>query len=289
MITQVPQTIEKTDAQPLKVAVRKFWGARPCGIGHSSQPADSRGFFLETEDHRFKIHTDWERPFLKEAAGFSEHTGKLVLEVGCGIGTDALEWSRAGNRVVALDYNFPSCQLTRARFKDAGAEGAFLNGDAENLPFPSDAFDLIYSFGVLHHTPGTERAVLEIYRCLRLGGQAIVMLYYKWSAMVFGTIILGYGIRHGALRKSKGFVDLVSRHTEWDSRTQDNVCPLTKVYSKRQAKKMFSSFRRVDMELHYLWAGHFGPLRRLLPLLPEAGKRNLHKLFGWNLLIKATK
>src|SRR5205807_1913120 len=114
----------------IKKAIRKFWGNRPCGIIHSWQPAGGHAFFRETEEHRFRIHTDWDRPFLKEAIGFTQHTGKQVLEIGCGIGVDALEWSKAGNRVVGLDYNFPSCEVTRTRFRDAGHSGVFLNGDA---------------------------------------------------------------------------------------------------------------------------------------------------------------
>ena len=289
MIANTPDVIEAPSSQSLKDAVRKFWGTRPCGVAHSQRPMDSHAFFEETENHRFQVHTDWKRPFLKDAIGFSQHTGKRVLEVGCGIGTDALQWSRAGNEVVGVDYNLPSCEITHARFHDAAAEGTFINADAENLPFSDGSFDLIYSFGVLHHTPGTEKAIREVYRCLRPGGQAIIMLYYKWSAMVFGTILLGNGIRQGGLWKTKSVGELISRYTEWDSQTETNICPLTKVYSKREARKMFAQFHDIRMELHYLWPGHFGPLRRLLMFVPETGKRQLHKLFGWNLIIKASK
>src|ERR1700685_3457313 len=136
MITETTQTIETTEPQSLKDAVRKFWGTLPCGVSHSSQPTDSHAFFEETEKHRFRIHTDLDRPFLKEAIRFSEHTGKSVLEVGVGIGVDAMEWHKAGNHVTGIDYNMPSVEITKARFRDAGAKGTFLNGDAENLPFP---------------------------------------------------------------------------------------------------------------------------------------------------------
>jgi ubiquinone/menaquinone biosynthesis C-methylase UbiE len=289
MITETKQTIETPEPQALKDAVRKFWGTLPCGVSHSSQPTDSRAFFEETEKHRFEVHTNFDRLFLNEAINFQEHTGKTVLEVGVGIGVDAMQWSRAGNRVFGIDHNLPSVQITKARFEDAGAQGRFLNSDAENLPFASGSFDLIYSFGVLHHTPGTEKAIREVYRCLKPGGKAIIMLYYKWSAMTWGTIVWGDGIRRGGLWKTKSLADLISRYTEWDSQTETNICPLTKVYSKREARKMFRQFKDVNMELHYLWKGHFGPVRRLLPLVPKAAKDNLHKLFGWNLVIKATK
>jgi ubiquinone/menaquinone biosynthesis C-methylase UbiE len=236
------------------------------------------------------LHTDWDRPFLREAIAFAAYTGKRVLEVGCGIGVDALEWRRAGNRVVAIDLNFPSCQLTKGRFLDAGCvDGRFLNGDAENLPFPDGTFDVIYSFGVLHHSPNTERAIEELHRCLRAGGLAIVMLYHKWSAMVWGEILLGHGVRRGALWKTKSIAELISRYTEWDSQTADNVNPLTRVYSRSQVRRMFDRFADVQIATHYLRAGHFGPLVRFLPAIPGVVKRRLHYAFGWNLIVKAVK
>jgi ubiquinone/menaquinone biosynthesis C-methylase UbiE len=290
MLTETVRPVETEEPTALREAVRKFWGTRPCGLSHSEHPSDSRAFFEETENHRFKnVHLDWDQPFMKETFEYEKYTGKTVLEVGVGIGVDSMQWSRAGNRVFGIDYNMPSVEITKARFKDEGAKGTFLNGDAENLPFPDNYFDIVYSFGVLHHTPGTEKAIHEVYRCLKPGGQAIIMLYYKWSAMTWGTIVLGNGIRQGALWKTKSLADLISNYTEWDSQTETNICPLTKVYSKREARKMFRPFKDIRMELHYLWPGHFGAFRRLLPLVPQSARRNLHKLFGWNLVIWASK
>jgi len=277
------------ESETIKTAVRKFWGTRPCGVTHSAAPTGSHEFFSETEQHRFRIHTDWDRPFLKEAIRFTEHTGKSVLEVGVGIGVDALEWHKAGNHVTGIDYNVPSVEITKARFRDAGAKGTFLNGDAEDLPFPDGSFDVVYSYGVLHHTPGTEKAISELHRCVKPGGKAIVMLYYKWSAMVFGEILWGCGIRRGGLWKTRSIAELLSRYTEWDSQAEGNINPLTKVYSKREIRKMFRHFREVEIELHYLWRGHFGPLRRLLPLVPAGLKRRLPGLFGFNAIIHARK
>jgi len=276
-------------ATETKKAIRTFWGNRPCGSEASPQPKNSRAYFAETEAERFRLHTDWDRPFLKEAIGYSKHTGKLMLEIGCGIGVDSMQWHRAGNRVVSLDYNFPSVSLTRDRFRNEGASGRFLNGDAESLPFADESFDLIYSFGVLHHTPDTQKTIDEVYRCLKPGGQAIIMLYYKWSALIFGHTILGFGVRQGKLWETRSFSRLISKYTEFDSQFEGNVNPLTKVYSRGEIRKMFHRFRDLDMELHYLWPGHFGPLKRLLPLVPEGAKAKLHRILGWNVIIKAVK
>ncbi len=277
------------ETQEQKREIRKFWGNRPCGVSGSSHSPDTHAFYEETQGKRFVIHSNLDQPFLREAIGFSKYTGNKILEIGCGIGVDALEWKLAGNQYVGMDYNFPSVQITRGRFEDAGCKGVFTNGDAENLPFPDESFDLIYSFGVLHHTPGTQKAIDEVYRCLKPGGKAIIMLYYKWSAMVFGEILLGRGVGQGGLLKVRSVSELISKYTEWDSQTETSINPLTKVYSKREAKKMFRRFRNPEMELHYLWRGHFGPLRRLLPLVPQSIQRNLHRRVGWNLIIKADK
>src|ERR1700722_9896329 len=95
----------------MKKAVRTFWGNRPCGSVASSHPKNSRPYFVETEEERFRLHTDWDRPFLKDAIGYSKHTGKKILEIGCGIGVDSIQWRRAGNTVVNLDYNLPSVSI----------------------------------------------------------------------------------------------------------------------------------------------------------------------------------
>jgi ubiquinone/menaquinone biosynthesis C-methylase UbiE len=284
-----PGTMETSQSEIVKTAVRKFWGTRPCGVTHSAAPAGSHEFFRETEAHRFRIHTDWDHPFLKEAVGFRKYTGSRVLEVGCGIGVDALEWAKSGNSVVALDYNLPSCQITRGRFENASTRGFYINGDAENLPFPDESFDIAYSFGVLHHTPGTQKAISEIRRCLKPGGRAIVMLYYKWSAMVWGEVLWGSGIRRGGFWKTRSAREVLSRYTEWDSQFEGNVNPLTKAYSKREIRKMFREFGHVQIKLHYLWPGHFGPLRRVLPWVPSPWKQRLPGLFGFNAVIEATK
>src|SRR5437016_4620865 len=104
------------ETQEQKQEIRQFWGNRPCGVIGSDHPTDSSAFFEETRDKRFVIHTDLDQPFLKEAIQFSKYTGKKVLEIGCGIGVDALEWKLAGNDYVGMDYNFPSVKITRGRF-----------------------------------------------------------------------------------------------------------------------------------------------------------------------------
>lgn len=282
----MPTVIDTTEK---KQAVRKFWGTRPCGVIHSKNPVESPEFFQDTEAYRFRIHTDWNKPFLKDAIGFDKHTGKFMLEVGSGIGVDSLEWKRYGNRVISLDYNFPSCRLTRSRLEDAGYDGAYLNGDAENLPFPDATFDLVYSFGVLHHTPDTPKTIREVYRCLKPGGEAIIMLYYKWSAKVLGEILLGFGLRKGALFQLRSMQELINQYTEFDSQFEGNICPLTQVFSKREIRKMFNQFEDVSIDLHYLWPGHYGPARHLLPLVPKGIRQNLPSRMGWNAVIKAVK
>ena len=137
MITETVQTPDAVEPQSLREAVRKFWGTLPCGVSHSAQPTDSHAFFEETEKHRFKIHTDLDRPFLKDAVRFHEHTGKSVLEVGVGIGVDAMEWHKAGNHVTGIDYNMPSVETPTYR----AVMGRVTN--AKNEPVPDAIVEVL--------------------------------------------------------------------------------------------------------------------------------------------------
>jgi ubiquinone/menaquinone biosynthesis C-methylase UbiE len=113
--------------------------------------------------------------------GFEKTRGRRALEIGCGCGSEAERFARAGAHYTVLDLTNAAVSITQERFRLSNLKGCFVQGDAENLPFRDGSFDFVYSHGVLHHTPDTPRTIREVYRVLSPGGRAVVMLYYRNS------------------------------------------------------------------------------------------------------------
>lgn len=245
----------------LKRAVQSFWDRKPCGSQHVDKPIGSRTFFEEYDAFRMKVH-----PYLADIIQPSKYLGLKVLEVGCGIGSDAARIASFGADVTAFDLSSVSVALTRQRFKEFGLDGDFVVGDAENLPFRNDSCDHVVSIGVLHHTPDTVGAVNELRRVLRPRGMAIVMLYSKDS---FRYKIL---FRVLALVGKRPIDRLVA---EYDGK--DN--PLGKVFSKREVKEMFSSFDQTNMRLYNFQSFDVARLFEVLsPLMARFVARILRRI-----------
>ena len=143
-----------------------------------SQEVERRRYFEEISRKRFQGR-EWHMPI---TAKFDSFRGKDVLEIGCGVGTDGIEFARNGANYIGVDLTPKSVELTRERFQVFGVPGRFEVANAEErLPFPDASVDHVYSFGVIHHSPAPERIVGEIYRVLRKGGTFTVMLYNRSS------------------------------------------------------------------------------------------------------------
>src|SRR5712664_3366938 len=158
--------------QNLKERVRAFWQANPCGTKFADAEPGSRRFYELVEAHRYQ--KEWHIP---QAADFAGSRGLRVLEIGCGLGTDGTQFAKAGADYTGVDLTDAAVELARKNFELLGLRGDFRTADAENLDFADETFDLVYSHGVLHHTPDIEAAVNEIHRVLKPDGRAIVMLY----------------------------------------------------------------------------------------------------------------
>jgi ubiquinone/menaquinone biosynthesis C-methylase UbiE len=191
-----------------------------------------------------------------------------VLEVGIGLGTDFTRFARAGARLAGIDLTEAAVDLVRRRLAHEGLEADVRVGDAENLPFADGTFDLVYSWGVLHHTPDTARALDEVRRVLRPGGEARIMLYSRRSWVALG-VWLRYGLARG--KPWRSFADLLAEHME---------SPGTKGYTQPELEEMFAGFRDVRFTR---WVTPYdrrvaGPVARLL------GPR-----FGWFVGITARR
>jgi ubiquinone/menaquinone biosynthesis C-methylase UbiE len=212
-----------------------------------------------------------------------------VLEIGCGIGVDAIQFARGGNDMYVVDLSPNSVRLTLGRFglEKRSAHAAVV--DAENLPFAPETFDVVYSYGVLQHTPDTEGTIDHVYRVLKPGGKAMIMLYAKYSALALLQTFMHHGLRKGRFFKLWSFQRVLDEWTELGSKTGELANPLSRAFTIAECKKMFHRFSTVQAEKHFLRPSHFAEARHLLPLMPSSLRAKLPRLLGWNIVIKATK
>src|SRR5438874_1439066 len=183
----------------IKTRIRDFWQRSPCDSWFTTEPCGTPAFYRSLDDHRYKVHRR-----LESAVSFERTQGLRVLEIGCGCGSEAERFARAGAHYTALDLTDAAVSITRRRFQLANLEGRFVQSDAENLPFADGSFDLVYSHGVLHHTPDTPRTIREVHRVLSPGGRAVVMLYYRDSFNYYVNLGIVRRLRAHLLRTELG-------------------------------------------------------------------------------------
>ncbi len=160
----------------LKTQVRQFWDAMSCGEVYASGQTE-KDYYESHSKARYELE-----PYILDFAKFHEGKDKDVLEVGVGMGSDHIEWAKSKPRSLSgIDLTPRAIEHTRKRLSIYGFESAIREGDAEHLPFDDNSFDLVYSWGVLHHSPNTLAGINEVYRVLRPGGTARIMIYHKYS------------------------------------------------------------------------------------------------------------
>jgi SAM-dependent methyltransferase len=300
------RTVEET-SRGLKEQVCAFWQSHPCGTKFTDGvDVGSPEFFRRVEEFRYS-----KEGHILAAGRFAEARGLKVLEIGCGLGTDGVQFARAGAKYTGVDITEAAVDLARRNFAWRDLPGEFRPADAENLEFADGTFDLVYSHGVLHHTPDTARSVREVHRVLRPGGRAVVMLYHRDS--VNYRLNIGLLRRAGAhlLRTDAGLrlvhrltgepVESLQEHAarvrkdarkyfapdEFLSQNTDGPGnPLARVYTRAEARRLFRDFTDVETAAHFLnkrWLPVVGPL------LTPAAEARLAARWGWHLWIYAKK
>lgn len=210
---------DKTD---IKQAVKAHWEQEPCESRAGKSKDDRRRFFEEIDAFRYAFS-----PFVVGFAKFPEGSGKKVLEVGLGSGSDFMRWARSGAQLYGVDLTEASVALIRERLELEGIKADVRVGDAENLPFANDFFDIVYSFGVIHHTPDTEKAARELYRVCAPGGVIRIMIYHLWGLTWVYQYVL-FGVLKGKPFRSRR--EIAFYHNESLG---------TKLYTKAEARKLF--------------------------------------------------
>jgi len=259
--------------------VKEYWNRRPCNIRHSNKPVGSKEYFNEVENRKYMVE-----PHILSFANFEQWRGKKVLEVGSGLGSDTIRFARAGAIVTAIDYSEESIRLAKIRAKVYGLQDkiTFVCANAERLSrgIPVETYDLIYSFGVLHHTPNPGMAMSEIRKFMGPHTQLKIMVYHKasWKA-------LGARLQHPLWPADKA----IAMHSE-----AQTGCPVTYSYTRRTVRELLLGLKITDM-----FVGHIFPY--VVPLykkyeykkvwyfrmLPKPLFRWLEKRLGWHLCITA--
>lgn len=263
-------------------AVQDFWNRRPCNIRHSARPVGTREYFDEVEDRKYFVE-----PHIPRFAQFERWRDRRVLEIGCGIGTDTINFARNGARVTAVELSESSLNLAKQRAEVYSLEDriCFHLGNAEELDqfLPVEPYDLIYSFGVIHHTPHPDRVVAQVRKYSRPGGIVKIMVYYRYSWKVL-WILLTYG--RGQFWR---LGELVARHSE-----AETGCPVTYTYSRRTAEQLLKGFDVLDMQVAHIfpyrikdYVQHRYVKEWYFRAMPQWLFRWLEAHFGWHLCITA--
>jgi ubiquinone/menaquinone biosynthesis C-methylase UbiE len=263
--------IEEKDSELLKAEVKDYWNENPCGTQFTGLQWGSREFFDEVERFRYDV-----QPFMADVMEFDKHKGERLLEIGCGLGTDLLQFARGGAIVTGVDLTEKSIDLVRKRFAVYNLAGEAMTADAEHLPFADNSFDIVYSFGVLHHTPNTPKAISETYRVLKPGGKIIMMLYHRQSLHVLlGSPAMRLMKR---LRKKE-----LSATDDWIRIYDGDRNPLGKAYTRSEVRAMMNRFSSLQFTTR-------DPIRRNWPAVANIVNQYLFASWmGFYLIIKGIK
>jgi len=261
--------------------VKAYWERAACGE-ELYLDSFSRSAFIREENARYALE-----PFIDSFADFSKFAGKKVLEVGLGTGIDHKKFCEAGCLCTGIDITERSVEITQSRLNEFDLNSFLVVGDCESLPFESEVFDHVYSCGVIHHTSDIKTAVGEIYRVLKVGGTANLMIYNKWSLVGFYL-----WIRY-ALAPGKPWLSLKTIYANYME------SPGTKAFSIKEAKILFKRFRSVNgqtvLSKHDLLTSDAGQRHRGLALsaakklIPRKMIKKIFRNNGLYLLISCIK
>jgi ubiquinone/menaquinone biosynthesis C-methylase UbiE len=266
--------------------ISKYWKNRHPGrkiAGNITEHENPKKFFELVDEYRFQVN---HYRYLIDGTFFkhSEYAQKDILEIGCGLGADLQKFVESGSHVYAIDSVDVESTL-RKRFNLIGKDFVFQQADFRNIPFPDSKFDLVYSFGVLHHSPWIEEGVREAARVLKPNGELIIMLYHKGFKYYLKKLFFRGVLQGQFLFKNKQ--EIINKHTE-----EFGESPTTLVYSRSEAIELVDAYfdvletkvLRLDDNINIPFVGKVYPLRFLLP---KKLYKWLESRFGWNLLIRA--
>lgn len=252
----------------MKDQIKTYWNQQPCNVKHSQKSPKTPEYWQEVTAKKYRAE-----PHILPFADHVKYAGKRVLEVGCGIGTDAEQFARGGADYVGIDFSDISVDLCRKRFDVLNLPGSFLVADVENLlSYSLGEFDLVYSWGVLHHTPNIISAIEGIYDSLKPGGEFKMMVYAtnSWKRIL---------------------IDANFAQPE-----AQNNCPLANTYSETEIRDLLWQFTNVSITQDHIFPWQIEPYKRnewimepWFSAMPPEMFSVLEKSLGWHLMVSATR
>lgn len=247
--------------------VRDFWDSRPCNIRHGTAPIGTKEYFYQVEARKYMVE-----PHIPSFADFGAWAGKNVLEIGCGIGTDAVSFARAGANYTGVELSGESLKLAEKRFEVYGLNGTFHLGNAERLSslVRVQPYDLIYSFGVIHHSVNPAMIVSEARKLMGTDSEFRLMLYAKNSWKAF---MVGAGL---------------------DQPEAQSGCPIALTYSHDEIRELLSGFQILDIRQAHIfpyivekYIRHEYEFQPWFKAMPKEMFNALESNLGWHTLIRA--
>jgi SAM-dependent methyltransferase len=247
--------------------VKKFWDDRPCNVKHSSKEVGTREYFNEVERKKFRAE-----PHIIKFTEFSSWEGKKVLEIGCGLATVGANFAFHGADYTGVELSESSLELAKKRFEVFDQKGKFYSGNAEELStfVPVETYDLIYSFGVIHHSPYPEKIISEIKKYMNKDSVLKIMLYAKDS---WKNYMIDAGL---------------------DQPEAQYGCPIANTYTKKDVLELLDGYSVVSIEQDHIFPYQIEPYKRgeyvkqpWFQSMPFEMFRTLEKNLGWHLLITA--
>jgi SAM-dependent methyltransferase len=280
------RAVSGAEIDTTKAAAKAVWGASPAGTtyGGGAEPG-SRAFFEAVLAKRRTQEMTW----LNEVFPFSSSRGLRVLEVGCGAGYDAYEFCRNGAIYTGVEIAPENVIRTRTHLGIFGYEPKVVEGDAESLPFPDESFDIVFSNGVLHHTPDLDAALREIHRVLMPGGRFWMTVYHRDSVFYWLSLGLFDHVLRGGFR-TRTFKERVAM-IEF---TTSASLPLVNVYSRRQVRR---ALQRAGLHVDRIAVRKLlredlpdvGPLNRFTQRTPQSVLDGIGRWFGWYVVALSRK
>jgi ubiquinone/menaquinone biosynthesis C-methylase UbiE len=254
------------------------WTRNPCG-GAVAKGGSRVSYFKRVELERYK-----QQPWMHDLFRFEQYGGAKVLEIGVGLGTDLIQFADAGADCHAIDITDEHMNLARENFALRGYQVDIRRSDATAIQHPDETFDVVYSFGVVHHIPEIDKVLTEVHRVLKPGGKALISVYHKWSLFHLASVLLLNGLLKLKLFRLGYRGLLATIETGADGK---EIAPYVRLYSRKEfAKAMRSAGLTPTISVRQC---HPYDMGRVGSILPYSLFKLLDRHMGWYVVAEATK